>query len=166
MASPDRECIMYFPFGGDEYTQCKEGMSQLSGVVTKKMSKVRTYLEGTPCDLIIVAHGKQSHSVGRTPKMYSEGGFFGHSKKTANTIVTEMRNGLGTQFDSERITRLFLWICYSSISGLGSDVSEALRESGIPVYATPQAIGGVGVWNNRSDPRCKGVGGDSFVRMR
>lgn len=164
MATPDRESIIYFPFGGDEYKQCKGAQSQMDGLVTKTIDKIRATLEKQKeaSDLIIVAHGKERHSPHREPKLYSEGGCFGVSKKTANDLVTKLRNGLGASFSSTKIGGVYLWICYSSSSGLGATFGEALRKERLSVYATPLEIGGVGVWNARQGT----VGEDSFVLVQ
>jgi hypothetical protein len=161
MATPDRESIIYFPFGGTEYQQCKEARGQMDGLVTKSIDKIRVTLEkqNEASDLIIVAHGKEKHSPHREPKLYSESGCFGVNKKTANDLIVKLRNGLGTSFSSTKIGGIYLWICYSSSSGLGAAFGEALRKEKLSVYATPLEIGGVGVWNAR---RLK-VGEDSFV---
>ena len=165
MATPDYESIIYFPFGGAEYDQCKAAQSKLSGLVTKSMSKIKTTLDNLgdkgAVDIIIVAHGKEKHSAHREPKLYSESGCFGVSKKSANTIVTELTNGLGALLSTEKVSGIYIWVCYSSSSGLGVSIANALKHTKIPVYATPLEIGGVGVWNSHQGH----VGEDSFVLM-
>jgi hypothetical protein len=163
VAQPSLECIMYWPFGGPEYVQCKANAGRMAGRVTKTLSKVKTYLEagGGDTDLVIVAHGKDRHSPGRDAKIYSDDKLFGRSKKNSNDIAADLAK-LGTEFTAASIQGIYLWVCYSSGSGLGTAVKNSLRASAIPVWATPVLIGGVGLWNSR---RGVEVQANSFVLL-
>lgn len=119
------------------------------------ISKVKTLLdkkqdddddddEHTAVDLLIVAHGAETND---TAFYGSSGCCTGPSRKSLNEIVLLLKSGLSTSLILQKIKGIYLWVCCAGMSGLGTAFKGAIRDSGVPVYATNEDIGGVAVWN-------------------